>query len=64
MAYGDFIDFARRTSSGKILRYKAFNIAKTSKYDGNQRGLASVIFKFFDKKSSGGATNKEKKEAV
>ena len=34
MAYGDFIDFARRTASDKVLRDKAFSIAKNSKYDG------------------------------
>ena len=42
----------RRTASGKILRDKAFNIAKNPKYDGYQRGLASVVYKFFDEKSS------------
>ena len=50
MAYGGFKDLKRRTASDKILRYKAFNIAKNPKYDGYQRGLASVIYKFFDKK--------------
>ena len=39
MAYGDFKDLARRTASDKILRDKAFNIAKNPKYDGYQRGL-------------------------
>ena len=34
MAYGDFKDLERRTVSGKVLRDKAFNIAKTPKYDG------------------------------
>ena len=50
MAYGDFKDLKRRTASYKILRDKAFNIAKNPKYDGYQRGLASMIYKFFDKK--------------
>ena len=36
----------------KVLRDKAFNIAKSSKYDGYQRGLGSVVYKFFDKKSA------------
>ena len=53
MAYGDFKDLKRRTASDKILRDKAFNIAKNPKYDGYQRGLASMVYKFFDKKSSG-----------
>ena len=39
MAHGDFKDLARRTVSDKILRDKAFNIAKNLKYDGYQRGL-------------------------
>ena len=53
MAYGDFKDLARRTASDKVLRDKAFNIAKNPKYDGYQRGLASMVYKFFDKKSQG-----------
>ena len=50
MVYGDFKDLKRRTASDKILRDKAFNIAKNPKYDGYQRGLASMVYKFFDKK--------------
>ena len=53
MAYGDFKDLARRTASNKILRDKAFNIAKNSKYDGYERGMASMVYKFFDKTFSG-----------
>ena len=53
MAYGDFKDLAKRTASDKILRDKAFNIAKNPKYDWYQRGLASMVYKFFDKKSTG-----------
>ena len=52
MAYGDFKDLTRRTASDKTLRGKAFNIAKYPKYDRYQRGLASMVYKFFDKKSS------------
>ena len=47
MAYGDFKDLKRRTASDNILRDKAFNIAKNPKYDGYQRGLASMVYKFF-----------------
>ena len=54
MAYGGFKDLTRRTASDKILRYKAFNIAKNPKYDGYQRGLASMIYKFFDEQIYGG----------
>ena len=50
MAYGYFKHLARRTASDKILRNKTFNIAKNPKYDGYQRGLASLIYTFFDKK--------------
>ena len=57
MAYGDFKDLARRTASDKVLRDKAFNIAKNPKYDGYQRGLASMVYKFFDKKSTGSGVN-------
>ena len=57
MAYEDFKDLARRTASDKVLRDKAFNIAKNPKYDGYQRGLASMVYKFFDKKSKGSGVN-------
>ena len=57
MAYGDFKDLKRRTASNKILRDKAFNIAKNPKYDGYQRGLASMVYNFFDKKSTGAGVN-------
>ena len=57
MAYGDFKDLVRRTASDKALRDKAFNIAKNPKYDGYQRGLASIVYKFFDKKSKSGSVN-------
>ena len=51
ITYGDFKDLARRTASYKVLRDKAFNIAKNPKYIGCQRGLGSMVYKFFDKKS-------------
>ena len=52
MAYGDFKDIARRRASDKVLRGKVFNIAKNPKYDGYQKGLASIVYQFFDKKSA------------
>ena len=52
MTCGDFKDLTRRTTSDKILRNKGFNIAKNPKYDGYQRGLASMVYKLFDKKTS------------
>ena len=51
MAYRDFKDLPRRTASDKVLRDKAFNVAKTPKYNGYQCGLASVVNRYFDKKS-------------
>ena len=53
LAYGDFIDLKRRTASDNILRDKAFNIVKNPKYGGYQTGLASMVYKFFDKKVHG-----------
>ena len=65
MAYGDFKDLAERTAADKVLRDKAFNIAKDPKYDGYQRGLASMVYKFFDKKNAGsGATTLANKSAI
>ena len=61
MAYGDFKHLKRRTFSDKVLRDKAFNIAKNLKFDGYQRGLASMVYKFFDKKSEGSGVNTEVK---
>ena len=59
MAYGDFKDLNRRTDADKILRDKAFNIAKDKKIDGYQRGLASIAYKFFDKNTSGSGIENE-----
>ena len=53
MAYGKSKDLAKRTQSDKVLRDKAFKIASDPKSDGFQRGLASMVYKCFDKKSSG-----------
>ena len=63
MAYGDFKDLKRRTFSDKVLRDKAFNIAKNPKYDEYQRELASMVYKFFEKKSKGsGIVNNDIKQ--
>ena len=53
MAYCKSKNLAKRTQSAKVLRDKAFEIASDPKYDAYQRGLASMVYKFFDKKSSG-----------
>ena len=57
MAYGDFKDLKRRTASDKVLRDKTFNIAKNPKYDGYQRGDASMVQNFFDEKFAGSGVN-------
>ena len=57
MAYGDFKDLKRRTASDKILRDKTFNIGKNPKYDRYQRGIASMVYEFVDKKSIGSGVN-------
>ena len=62
MAYGDFKDLVRRTASDKVWRGKPFNIAKNPKYDGYQRGLASMVFKFLIKKSSRSGVNNRIKQ--
>ena len=49
-AYEDFRDLTKRTTSDKTLLDKAFDIAEDPKYDRYQRCLASVVYKFFDKK--------------
>ena len=53
MVYSKSKDLVKRTQSGKVLKDKAFKIASNPKYDGYQRGLASMVYKFFDKKCSG-----------
>lgn len=46
-------NITRRTTSDKVPRDKAFKIASSSKSDEYRRGIASVVFKFFDEKSKG-----------
>ena len=53
MAYGKTKGLVKRTQLDKVLKNKAFKIASDSKYDGYQRGLASMVYKLFDKKSKG-----------
>ena len=48
--YGDFKALERRTQSDEVLRNKAFNVVKNTKCNGCQRGLASMVYTFFDKK--------------
>ena len=51
-AYADHKYLINRTEGDKLLRDKAYDIASYSKYGGYQRGLASMVYKFFDKKST------------
>ena len=54
MDYGDFEDLNRETAADKVLRDEVFNFVKNPQYDGYLRGLASIVYIFFDKKISGG----------
>ena len=64
MAYGDFKDLKKRTAADKVLRDKAFNIAKNPIFDGYQRGLASMAYKFFDKTAKGRGAALENKSTI
>ena len=59
MTHGKSKYLAKRTQSDKVSRDKAFTIASDPKYDGHQRGLASMVYKIFDKKSSGSSIASE-----
>ena len=58
-AYADNKDLINRTKSDKVFRHKAYNIASNPEYDGYQRGLVSMVYKFFDKKSMGSGIVKD-----
>ena len=62
IAYGKFKDLAKRKQSDKVLRDKHFEISSNPKYDGYQRGLASMIWMFLDKKSTGNVIKNEIKQ--
>ena len=49
MAYGKSKDLIKRTQSGKVFKDKAFKIASNPKCDGYERGLPSMVYRFFDK---------------
>ena len=64
MAYGKYKDLEKRIQSDKFLKGKVFEIVNNPKYDGYQRGLASMVYTFFDKKSKGnGIKNEIKKKS-
>ena len=58
MADGDFKDLVRRTALDRVLCVKIFNIANIAKHGWYQRSLASMLYKYFDKKSSSGSSFK------
>ena len=62
-AYADHKDLIYRTEADKVLRDKAYDIASNPKYDGYQRGLTSIVYNFFDKKSMGSGFKKLKNTA-
>ena len=55
-AYADHKDLLNRTEADKVLKDKGYDIASNPEYDVYQRGLASMVYKFFDKKSTAGPT--------
>ena len=59
----DYKYLINRTEADKVLRDKAYDIASNPKYDGYQRGLASMVYQFFDKKSTGSGFKKLKNTA-
>ena len=64
MAYGDFEDLKKRRAADNFATDKAFNITKNLKYDGYQKGLASMVYKFFDKKTKGSGVTISNKSAI
>ena len=63
-AYADHKNLINRTKSDKVLTDKAYNIASNPEYDGYQRGLASMVYNFFDKKSMGSGVKKFKNSSL
>ena len=55
-------NISTKTQSGKVFEDKAFEIASNPSYDGYQKGLASMLYKFFGKKTSGRAIKNEIKQ--
>ena len=64
MAYGDFKDLPKRTAADKVLRDNAFKTSSDQNYDGYQRELASMVYKFFGKKSQGKGLANNNKENI
>ena len=64
MAYEDFKDLVRRTATNKILCDKAFDFANNPKYDVYKCKLASMVYEFFERKTSGGAATLAREETL
>ena len=64
LTYEIFKDLPKRTASNKVLRVKAFNIANYLKHSEYQRGLASMFYKIFDKRSPGGTVIRARSETL
>ena len=62
MVYGKYKDLEGRAQSDKVLKDKAFLLASNTKYDGYQRGLASMVYKSFDQKSKESGMKNEIKQ--
>ena len=62
MVYGNFKDFLRTMVSDRVLHYKIFLIAINPQYDGYQRGLASMVWKYFDKNAWDTSTHQDQKK--
>ena len=63
-AYADHKDLITRTEADKVLRDKAYDITSNPEYDGYQRGLASMVYKVFDKNSMGSGVKKLKDSSL
>ena len=62
-SYADHKDLINRTEADKVLKDEMYNIASNPKYDCYQRGLASMVYKFFDKKSTAGPSSLERTDS-
>ena len=63
-AHADNKDLINKTNADKVLKDKAYDIASNPEYDGYQRGLLSMVYKFFDKKSIGNGINTTKSSSL
>ena len=55
--YAEYKDRAHRRQSDIVLKNKALKIATDPRVNGYQRGLASMVYKFFDERTKGSGIN-------